>query len=141
MTKPNSMCYRPPAGAGDVGEVIAIGRDRLIAAIAAELAAYFPGSPYGDPKLPEWEAHWIISGAIGRAIQEDLAGRTPRDDGRERFERAVDVVVKAPPQHKTKKTPSIADEAARIGRECAALPIWVLPPELERPLRPRTPFS
>jgi hypothetical protein len=58
-----------------------------------------------------------------------------------RFERAVDAVVKGGPQHRVKPEATVFETAARLAKECAALPIWAAPPELEQPLKPRTPFS
>ena len=36
---------------------------------------------------------------------------------------------------------ALIEDARRLAQECAALPIWFVPPELERLLKPQTPFS
>jgi hypothetical protein len=59
-----------PGGVGAPDEMISVSRSALFEALKAELFEFFGEIRSGAPALREYEACWIISGGIRRALAQ-----------------------------------------------------------------------
>ena len=94
----------------------------ITAAVIAELDEYIDPPTVTGLTVPRSDRLWIARRVAGRVVR-------------------LDTVVKGGPQHRVKSERGISERAERLAKECAALPTWTVPPELEQSLKPQTPFS